>query len=161
MDVWLMWVWRWERAREGGRQKMRWQAQIDPHLFLCVSFCLCFGSWPLIITLIIIIIIIIPHPLSLPLSFHSRSVTSPCSRPSLWRSPCQSDRNMALWLIIPGLDERSATGGQPCQVQCSAQSRKTCMKCPKKCKCSVSLSRYLLRLISVASRQNRTSRGIM
>lgn len=27
----------------------------------------------------------------------------PLSHPSLWRSPCQSDRNVTLWLIIPGL----------------------------------------------------------
>lgn len=31
---------------------------------------------------------------------------------------------MTLWLIIPGLDEWSAAGGQPSQVQCS-KTRKT------------------------------------
>lgn len=63
------------------------------------SLCLCFGSSPLIITLIIIITIII---ISLAPFFRALS-TVPLSHPSLWRSPCQSDRNVTLWLIIPGL----------------------------------------------------------
>lgn len=63
------------------------------------SLCLCFGSSPLIITLIIIITIII---ISLSPFFRALSPV-PLSHPSLWRSPCQSDRNVTLWLIIPGL----------------------------------------------------------
>lgn len=69
----------------------------DIHLFF--SLCLCFGSSPLIITFIIIITIII---ISLAPFFRALS-TVPLSHPSLWRSPCQSDRNVTLWLIIPGL----------------------------------------------------------
>lgn len=39
-----------------------------------------------------------------PLSPFFRALSPvPLSHPSLWRSPCQSDRNVTLWLIIPGL----------------------------------------------------------
>ena len=104
-------------ARETGKQKTRWQAQIDSHLSLCVILPLFrlmaphhhhhhhhHHYYPTI-----------PPPLSFPASL---SVTSP-----QWHSPCQSDRNMTLWFIIPGWTVVASLSGNMHPYEMSSKSR--------------------------------------
>lgn len=156
MDVWLMQVGRWEKERareregEGGGEAENEVAGINwssPSFFCHSAFVSAHGPSPSSSSSLF-------PPLSLPLSLSFSLCHQPLLPPlSLWRAnqivtwhygPLYLGWMTGLLLVAKLLRYNVAN------------KTESCMKCASKCKCSVSSSLYLLRVISLASRQNGT-----